>query len=485
VRTLYRVLTAATFLAVAGCCMPGRAQAQGTLRVAPPHDLMTCSPAPCVLPPLQVSEGGYLVNTPSVAADPLNPKHLVLGANDFNCLQATGPLATYSSRDGGTTWQGPFCLPEIQQGSKFFVPSVDSAVGYDRNGVGYAAGGYFYRNGGITTGFVASSKSTDGVTWSQPLVALNVHNSQTADSQLVVDTNPGSPHMNTLYVSAVTIGPPGDNSDNQAVVAHSNDGGDSWQQATPEPVQKYPAADFFTSMTIGADGTVYLAWLHCIGTGPAAYCANGKAYMVFSKSSDGGHSWSMPRAIATVMIGNSACHCALGDLPNTNNVSLTNFPTIGIDNSNGPYAGNLYVVMYSWTGAYLRVQVVCSTDGGNTWSKPVPVAPPSDTHDQFFPWLSVSPTGLVGVSWLDRRNDPANVNYQAFAAISRDGGQRFQPNVQLTSAFSNPNVNGYVNNAWMGDYTGNTWAGPNFVAAWMDSSNGIDMQVMVGGIRLK
>jgi hypothetical protein len=91
---------------------------------------------------------------------------------------------------------------------------------------------------------------------------------------------------------------------------------------------------------------------------------------------------------------------------------------------------------------------------------------------------------LVGVSWLDRRNDPANIDYQAFAAISTDGGQSFQPNVQLTTAFSNPNVNGYEDNAWMGDYTGNTWDGPDFVAAWMDSSNGIDMQEVVGGIRL-
>ena len=141
--------------------------------------------------------------------------------------------------------------------------------------------------------------------------------------------------------------------------------------------------------------------------------------------------------------------------------------------------------MYNWTGSHLQVQVVRSTDGGNTWSKPVLVAPASDTHDQFFPWLSVSGTGLVGVSWLDRRNDPANVDYQAFAAISTDGGQSFQPNIQLTTAFSNPNVNGYADNAWMGDYTGNTWDGPNyFVAAWMDSSNGIDMQEVVGGIRL-
>jgi len=53
----------------------------------------------------------------------------------------------------------------------------------------------------------------------------------------------------------------------------------------------------------------------------------------------------------------------------------------------------------------------------------------------------------------------------------------------LTKAFSNPNSNG--GNYWMGDYTGNTWAGQDFIAAWMDSSNGVDMQAVIGGIRLK
>jgi Neuraminidase (sialidase) len=139
--------------------------------------------------------------------------------------------------------------------------------------------------------------------------------------------------------------------------------------------------------------------------------------------------------------------------------------------------------MYTWTGTYLRVQVIRSTDGGTTWSKPVPVAPATDTHDQFFPSLSVSPTGKVGVSWLDRRNDPKNVDYQAFAAISTDGGKTF-PNTQLTKAFSDPDTNGTGNN-WMGDYTGNTWAGGKFIVAWMDSSNGVDMQEVIGGVRLK
>jgi hypothetical protein len=56
------------------------------------------------------------------------------------------------------------------------------------------------------------------------------------------------------------------------------------------------------------------------------------------------------------------------------------------------------------------------------------------------------------------------------------------PNTQLTKAFSNPDQSGDPN--WMGDYTGNTWAGGDFIAAWMDSSNGVDMQEVIGGIRL-
>jgi hypothetical protein len=116
--------------------------------------------------------------------------------------------------------------------------------------------------------------------------------------------------------------------------------------------------------------------------------------------------------------------------------------------------------------------------------QPVLLAPKSDTHDQFFPAISVSSTGTVGVSWLDRRNDPNNIDYQAFAAFSDDGGKTFKKNWQLTTAFSDPDTNGTMNH-WMGDYTGDTWDGNTFIAAWMDSSNGFDMQEVVGGVRLK
>jgi hypothetical protein len=437
-----------------------------------PALLTDCSPAPCVLPPTQASEGGALVNTPPIAANPLNPKQLLVGSDDFNCPNdGTG---IHLSADGGSTWSVT-CMAILVTENTFYEPSGEPQVGYDRNGVAYIASTYVEERYNLTA-FIGFQRSDDGVHWSNPRVALNVTDTYAANTAFAVDTNAGSPYLNNLYVSAVVVGPAGVQSENRVVVSHSSDEGKTWKKAAVAPVQTSPDVDNYTSMTVGRDGTVYLTWMYC-NSGPH-FCEDDEAFMVFSKSTDGGKTWSKPRLMTTVVLDHQV-------LPNTS-VGVTNYPAIGVDNSGGPNAGTIYVSMYNWTGTFMQVQVVRSTDGGTTWSKPVPVAPARYTHDQFFPWLSVSSAGLVGVSWLDRRNDPANIDYQAYAAISTDGGQSFQPNVQLTTAFSNPTVNGYAHNEWMGEYTGNTWDGPDyFVAAWMDSSNGINMQEVVGGIRLK
>jgi len=81
----------------------------------------------------------------------------------------------------------------------------------------------------------------------------------------------------------------------------------------------------------------------------------------------------------------------------------------------------------------MQVLVTSSTDGGTTWSTPFPWAPKSDTHDQFFPGFNVGSTGNVGVTWLDRRNDTSNINYEAFATWSSDGGTSFKKNVLIAS----------------------------------------------------
>jgi hypothetical protein len=431
------------------CLMTGAARAQSVPSV-PRQNLLDCSPAPCVLPPTQVSVGANGAFDAPIVSDPLNPKHLLLGSYNGNCPYMN-PLGFYTSLDGGSSWSLSCLTQRIGQYDPFYSPIL-----------------------GYNTAFVAVEHSPDGIHWSKPLIALQSGMSAWYP-WLTVDTNVSSPYLNAVYVSAVTTVdyPTGKST---VYVSHSNDHGVTWTTRRVAPEQPTPQTDAYTNLTIGKDGTVYLTWLYCDAMGNGFCGSKDIAYMVFSKSSDGGNTWSRPTPMATIALNGL-------NLPNAN-VYVPNFPVIGVDNSNGSHAGNLYAVMYNWTGTFMQVQVVRSTDGGMAWSTPVPVAPPSDNHDQFFPWLSVSPDGLVGVSWLDRRNDPANVDYQAYAAISSDGGESFQPNVQLTTAFSNPNNNG--GSDWMGDYTGNTWDGPNyFVAAWMDSSNGVDMQDVVGGIRLK
>jgi hypothetical protein len=433
---------------------------------------LSCSPAPCLLPPTQASEGGSVVTDSPIASNPLNARDLLLGSVDGNC--GGSALGFHLSRDDGSTWKRVACMSGITKKHGHFVyyAADEPSVGYDRHGTAYIAGIYFATEG--YGGFLAVQKSTDGVHWSKPVIALS-HSGDTYPFQtrLAVDTSPDSPWVNSLYVSGVMRLDQGRK--RQVLVSHSTDGGATWRQAAVDPAQEYPQQDDFTRMAVGGDGTVYITWMRCRGS-EGQICNDDIANMMFSKSSDGGSTWGAPRLIATVKMN--------WELPNTGE-RVYNYPAIAVDNSNGPYAGNLYVVMNTWTGTYLRVQMIRSTDDGGTWSQPLALASKDANHDQFFPSISVSPAGLVGVNWQDRRNDPANIDYQAFAAISNDGGKSFGTNWQLTTAFSNPKNNGTGNN-WMGDYTGNTWNGDDvLIAAWMDSSNGIDMQEVVGGVRLK
>lgn len=48
----------------------------------PRGQVLSCSPAPCVLPPTQASEGGAEITSPAIVANPLNPYPLVRITNN-------------------------------------------------------------------------------------------------------------------------------------------------------------------------------------------------------------------------------------------------------------------------------------------------------------------------------------------------------------------------------------------------------------------
>ncbi len=132
----------------------------------------------------------------------------------------------------------------------------------------------------------------------------------------------------------------------------------------------------------------------------------------------------------------------------------------------------------------MKVQAASSDDGGATWSKAVGVAPDSNTHDQFFPWINVSSTGLVGATWLDRRLDAANVKYCAFGAAANKLGKLDGANLQICDVQSDPFDDGF-GGGFMGDYDVNAWdpVKKKLYYSWTDTRSGVNTQNFVGGMR--
>src|SRR5580700_6893852 len=108
----------------------GHAQSSEALALAGPGGFY-CSPAPCVLPPTQASEGGGTVTDTPIVSNPLNTKQLLLGSVDFNCLGQSS-LGFHLSRDGGSTWQRVLCMPTITIEGRIWDPDDEPSVGYDR-----------------------------------------------------------------------------------------------------------------------------------------------------------------------------------------------------------------------------------------------------------------------------------------------------------------------------------------------------------------
>jgi hypothetical protein len=427
---------------------------------------LNCTPAPCALRNENASNGTTQpVDETPIAVNPNNSQQLITGGNDYAC--STSLRGFWTSNNGGKTWSGACGVDLSGSGG-----DGDPVVGYDLNGTVYQ-GGIESGSGGVVG--IASS-TNNGTSWNSMVVASQVSGDFADKPWLQIDTNPNSPDKNNLYVSNTMFA---SNSDTTIYVSHSTNGGKTWSIVAASPTAVWPNfVNQFSDLATGPDGTVYLTYLNCPVSGT---CAGQLSTLYIQKSTDGGNTWSSQVAIGKVTLAPAPCGAFYGCLPNTSE-RVSEIPVIGVDNSGGTRSGQLYVVEYNWTGSYMQVQVTSSTDGGTTWSTPVPVAPKSDTHDQFFPWLNVDGKGNVGVTWLDRRNDTSNVNYEAFATWSADGGARFKTNVQIASQPSDPFNDGF-GSGFMGDYSGNAWTGKKLYASWTDTRNGSYSQDEVGGLK--
>jgi hypothetical protein len=392
----------------------------------------------------------------SIAINPSNPSQIVAGSNEIFRL----PMRGYFSSDGGATWGGvdlPLPPPINANGFDF---GSDPGVAWDTRGnVFYSYIVVFFSpTGRITGSAVAVARSADaGRTWTATFFNQSGGHGKFNDKPMItVDTNPGSPFRDTVYVAwdTTVVAPPGPSSTG-VMLSRSTDGGRTFSA----PVAVSPmgggqrfgiGADPFAS----PDGTVHVAWNDL------------SQNIEEASSSNGGVSFGPVHVISPVNIPIATV------IPAQNSRGVLITPACGADTSTGPARGTLYCSWVDANGASgLDVFVARSTDGGSTWSAPVLVNddPPGVGNDQFFQWLSVDPIdGSVNLSWYDTRLDPTHVTTNVFYSRSTDGGLTYAPNVKVTSAPTDETVQGADLGNQYGDYEGIAAFGGSVHPVWTD-----------------
>jgi hypothetical protein len=330
-------------------------------------------------------------NETCIAIHPHNSDILVAGANLH---------FAYRSTDGGKSWR-----QQVLQSS--YGVWGDPVVMADTNGSFY----FFHLSNpdsGNWIDRIVCQKSVDsGSTWSNGTY-FGLAGSKAQDKHWVAIDN----STNTIYVTWTQFDEYGSalTSDSSNILfSKSTDGGLSW---TPAKRINQKAGDCIDSSlttegavpTVGPNGEIYVAW-----AGPEG--------LVFDRSIDGGQTWlSKDIQIDSMKAGWSF---------NVPGISRCNgLPVTVCDISQSPFRGTIYV---NWTDQRngsdnTDVFIAKSTDGGNTWSKPIKINDDTSGKHQFMSWLTIdAENGHLYAVFYDRRNYSDN-RTDVYLAHSADGG---------------------------------------------------------------
>lgn len=128
--------------------------------------------------------------------------------------------------------------------------------------------------------------------------------------------------------------------------------------------------------------------------------------LFFARSSDGGQTWSASMPLTTD-------ETPLADTPHALVAGA---------------AGQVYVVWASQRNSLFFIFFSASSDGGATWTSPVPVNDPIPrVAVRLNPDLALDQNGHLYVAWQDNRNGNADI----FVARSTDGGQTWSADVRV------------------------------------------------------
>jgi hypothetical protein len=360
------------------------------------------------------------------------------------------PASVAYSKDGGQTWT-------VAEGTapRNYRVSGDVSLAYDASGhaiLCYIAfdklGATNYWAQGATRNGIFIRRSLDGgQTWEPDAITIIAH-----------DSTPGIPFEDKPWVVADTSGPHAGNlyigwtqftlAASDLLFSRSTDGGKTWSS----PIKLSSVSG------LPRDDNGALEGFHgVVGPDGTLYTIwEDRDGVMMAVSHDGGASFSKERRIIPAGPG----YFGITGVARSNG-----FPQIGLDprsagGKGNKQGGNLYVAWSDYSNGDVDAFVASSADYGKTWSAPVRVNsdPIHNGNDQFFQWMAVDPqSGAVNLVFYDRRTDNQKTNVTL--ARSTDGGKTFRNYAWDPEAF-------IAEGDFLGDYLAITAFGNNVYGAW-------------------
>jgi hypothetical protein len=410
---------------------------------------------------------------PFVAVNPTNVNN-VIGAYQQDRWSDGGAHGLVASRsmDGGTSWTQNFAAFSTCSGGSLYPRATDPWVSFDSAGRAYQISLGLY-NGTLAGSDIETSTSIDGgATWSTPVQLLNettgIHfnDKQSITGDWRPEAGAGKAYATWIVGSlpgSQGISPSGAANSfaygGQPVFSKTTDGGVTW--TTPTTITNAVVYIQGNQIVVLPDGTL-------VNVGAMLFKGSGiqptpQAYFWTAMvSKNGGKTWSAPIKIAplgTQLLTNP-------DIPNPTSLDETiragdYIPDVAVDHSTGA----IYMVFADGISTgFDHVKLTKSTDGGKNWSTPIDVTQtPTSTHS-FNGTVEVTADGTVGVMYYDFRNNDTAVPglpTDVWLTTSNDGGATWAEQ-HLYGPFNMENAP--VARGWfLGDYQGMAAAGNDLI----------------------
>jgi hypothetical protein len=399
----------------------------------------------------QIFPSAITQTEPVICISPLN--HQILFVSAVTIKLGTSLLRSegvYFSTNGGTNWIG-----------------IDSCTGQSTSNHGGSPGVAINNNGvfvlthnGLFIPGAYGHFSTDfGTTWSN---ASTIIGSQTDDkcvSPTTADYDPASSYFGRIYHARVVFTSPF-----PVDFSYSTNGGTSWVPSfaiNNSPPLRCSGAYVKT----GIDGKVYACWAGVNSISPFPENLIGLAV-----STNGGDNWSVNQNIYAVNGIN-------GTLPSKGSIRVNGLPNLGIDKSNGPRRGWLYIATTEQNlapaGSDPDIILHYSSNNGTNWSPGIRVNkdPVNNGKIQYFPSIDVDSTGAVNILYYDDRNTSSD-SAEVYLSRSKDGGSTWTEFLVSSHRFKPKPIPGGAA-GYQGDHITLQSSGNKLYAMWMDDYSGL------------